>query len=389
MSARKILRGFAVAVLLIASYWSIRLAHADSLFRANTSASVARAAELDRGNARYHAWLAEIEEYEGGNPAAELETASALNPSDSAVWIRRGLYAESQRDFRRAEEYLRHAVDIDKLYAPRWALANYYARRGDLESFWPWARQALEMGYDDGSPLFRLCWSVSNDAELIRSRTIPPLHPVLGKYLAFLTRTDRLEAGESIARDLLAQAVPADTPVLLSYCDQAIEKQRTAAAVAVWNALFPSTALDPERGVVLTNGSFEREPLQQGFDWRAPSQEGVVVTRTRAPAVLRIRLSGKQAEHCELLAQVIPLTPGKSYRLRFEYETTLQGVRWSVGALARSAELNAAEWTPGEVTLSAGSESLARLALTYDRDPGAVRAEGEIWLRNVTIALSK
>ena len=247
MSARKILRGLAVAALVTAGYWSLRLAYADSLFRANTAASVERATELDPGNARYHAWLAEIEEYEGRNPAAELQIASALNPSDSAVWIRRGLHAESQHDFARAEEYLLEAVRIDKLYAPRWALANYYARRGDLERFWPWARQALAMGYDDLSPLFRLCWSVSNDAELIRSRAIPPQHSVLGKYLAFLTREDRLDAAEPIARSLLAQAGPADTPVLLSYCDRLIERQRTAAAVSVWNALFPSAALDRAR----------------------------------------------------------------------------------------------------------------------------------------------
>ena len=140
---------------------------------------------------------------------------------------------------------------------------------------------------------------------------------------------------------------------------------------------------------MLTNGSFEREPLQQGFDWRAPAQPEIVVTRTRAPAVLRVRLSGKQPEHCELLSQFIPLTPGKAYRLRFEYETSLRGLRWSVGALARSAELGAEEWTPGEVSFTAGNDSLARLALIYDRDPGAVRAEGEIWLRNATIVLSR
>jgi len=52
------------------------------------------------------------------------------------------------------------------------------------------------MGYDDLSPLFRLCWSVSNDWELIRSKAIPPQRSVLGKYLAFLTREDHLEAAE-------------------------------------------------------------------------------------------------------------------------------------------------------------------------------------------------
>jgi len=372
-------RIFFVAALVVAGYWSLRFAYADELFRANTSSSVRRAAELDAGNARYHAWLAEMEQYVGRSPAAELEIASALNPSDSAVWIRRGLHAEGERDLARAEENLLEAARRDKLYAPRWALANYYARRGDLNRFWPWARQALAIGYDDLSPMFRLCWSVTNDAELIRSQAIPPQHSVLAKYLAFLTREDHLDAAESIVRDLVAQTVPADTPALLNYCDRLIERKRTAAAVSVWKALFPPAS------TTLTNGSFENEPLQQGFDWRAPPQPGISVTRSRSPAALRLRLSGKQPEHCELLFQFIPLTPGTTYTFRFEYKTVLRGLRWSVGAMARSAELKAAEWTPFELPFSVGNDSLARLVLTYDREPGAVREEGEIWLRNATI----
>jgi len=41
--------------------------------------------------------------------------------------------------------------------------------------------------------------------------------------------------------------------------------------------------------------------------------------------------------------------------MRFEYETPLRGIRWSVGGLARSAELSATEWTPGEVIFPWGA----------------------------------
>src|SRR5215471_4555346 len=137
MSARAIFKGLAIMALAIGGYFSARLAWADWRFRANTYASVRRAVELDPGNARYHAWLAEFEEYEGRDPAAELAIAASLNPNDSSIWIRLGLRAESQRDFAQAEQFLVKAAGIDKLYAPRWALANYYARRGDAEQMWP------------------------------------------------------------------------------------------------------------------------------------------------------------------------------------------------------------------------------------------------------------
>src|SRR5258708_1478531 len=144
MSARIILKGLGLATLGVAGYWPVRLAWADWRFRENTYASVRRAVELDPANARYHAWLAEFEEDEARDPSRELAIASTLNPNDSAIWIRRGLRAESQRDFGQAEEFLLKAAAIDKLYAPRWALANYYARKGDTERMWPWIRQALE-----------------------------------------------------------------------------------------------------------------------------------------------------------------------------------------------------------------------------------------------------
>jgi tetratricopeptide (TPR) repeat protein len=398
MSARiicKAVKTLAVAALGLAGYCSIRLAFADWLFRANTSASVARAAAIDSGDAAYHAWLAEIQEYEGLDPARELEIASRLNPSDSAVWIRRALLAESHRDFARAEALLLEAVRIDKLYAPRWALANYYARTGDTGRFLASARQALEMGYGDLSPLFRLCWSVTGDAALIRSRAIPPRRDVWGKYLAFLTQDGRLEAAEPIAQSFLAQARAPDTPILLNYCDRLIDRKLVSSAVSVWNALcrrglLPLSPLDPGSGLALTNGGFQSEPLQQGFDWRTSAPPEISVTRAESPPALRFHLSGKQPEHCELLSQFVPLAPGKQYSFRFEHRAPVaSGLRWRIGDLARSAELAGEEWKSQEVTFASGSSSLTRLALVYDRASGSVRTEGELWIRNATIALAR
>ena len=82
----KTLTLLAAAALGFAGYSSVRLAWADSLFRANTPESVKKATAIDPGNASYHAWLAEIEEHDGLDPEPELEIASKLNPSASAIW---------------------------------------------------------------------------------------------------------------------------------------------------------------------------------------------------------------------------------------------------------------------------------------------------------------
>jgi len=378
MSATLFYKSLMTLALALASYWSCRLVLADWLFRSNTPASVARAVALDPDNASYHAWLAEIQEHDGRDPTAELETAARLNPSDSAVRIRLGLRAESQRDFARAEKYLLQAAHLDKLFAPRWTLANYYVRIGDADRFWPWARQALEMGYGDLTPLFQLCWRVSTQPPIL-----PRQHSVLGQYLSFLLAQDHLEAAGPVAESFVDQAERPDTALVLNYCDRLIDRRSISPAVAIWNKLcarklVPFEPLDPDRGLALTNGNFQFVPLQQGFDWRTTQDPEIAVTRAQSPPELRFHLSGKQPEHCELLSQFVPLSAGRKYTFRFEYKTSISGLSWG-GPMSATDD-----WKRQEVSLS----SPGRLALLYDRPPGSTRAEGEIWLRNTSIALA-
>ena len=377
MSATLFYKSLTTLALAVASYWSCRLAVADWLFRANTPTSVARAVALDPNNAGYHAWLAEIQEHDGRDPTPELERAAKLNPSDSAVRIRLGLRAESQRDSARAEMYLLEAAQIDKLFLPRWTLANYYVRIGDADRFWPWARQALEMGYGDLTPLFQLCWRISPQPPIM-----PQQHAVLGQYLSFLLAHDHLEGAGPVAESLVEQTERSDTTLILNYCDRLIERRSITRAVAIWNKLcghklVPYPPLHPDRGLALTNGNFQFVPLQQGFDWRTSLDPEISVTRVPSPPELRFHLSGKQPEHCELLSQFLPLSVGRKYTFRFEYKTSIAGLSWGRAISA------AGDWKSQEVSLS----SPGKLPLLYDRPQGSPRAEGEIWVRNTSIAL--
>ena len=165
--------------------------------------------------------------------------------------------------------------------------------------------------------------------------------------------------------------------------DRLLERRSITSAVAIWNKLcarklVPFPPLDPDRGVALTNGNFQFVPLQQGFDWRTSQDPEISITRTQSPPELRFHLSGKQPEHCELLSQFLPLSPGRRYTFRFEYRTSITGLSW--GRPISAAD----DWKHQEVSLS----SPGKLALLYDRPSGSTRAEGEIWLRNTSIALA-
>ena len=393
-------RGKRIAALLLifplaaACYFAARLACADSFYRADSLEAAAQAVRLDPANARYLAWLAELQEHEGLDPTPPLERAANLNPRDSAIRIRLGLAAEQRRDFARAERDLLEAARIDRQFDPRATLAHYYFRRGDAPLFWRWVREAFTVGYGDLTPLFQLAWRMTNNPEVVRA-ALPPDRAVLGRYLTFLLAEGRLDAAAPIAQEFAAQAAPPDLPLLLLACERLLERKDFARAIAVWNPLcgrlLPYQPLIPERGVSLTNAGFHFEPLLRGFDWRIPANSEISAVREELPPALRITLSGRQPETCEILAQSVPLAADRKYRLRFHYRTTgvpaESGLWWRV--LAAQAPLPASpEWTAAALAFESGDATLARLALVYQRPAGSPRAEGSIALRDLDLGFA-
>ena len=398
----------AVAVLGWAAYWSLRLGYADRLAHTDSPEHAKRAIELAPCNKRYHARLAALLDQWGKDQAASvtaLEAALVCNPRDSASWIELGLQAEMEGDFTKAERFLLEAARVDKQYDPRWTLANFYFRRNDAENFWSWVREAAAMSYGDGSPLFRLCWRFTQDPRTILERAIPDQPAVLARYLRFLLADNHVAALESVAERVAGRAGREDLPVLLASCDRLVEARQFPAAMRIWTVLcqrklVPYPPPEPERGLSLTNGDFRMPPLSRGFDWRLHAAEGVSVSRSESPPALRITLSGRQPESCEVLSQFVPLLPGREYRLRFRYRTSdiapNTGVHWRIFDAAtgvdlaeRSSYLSSEEEIQQEVAFSTSAETrVARLVLMYQRTPGTTRIEGSILLRHANLALA-
>ena len=141
---------------------------AGGLAYTNTPDSVAHAAQVEPGNATYHGLLAEHQEAASKDPKPELTIATHLSPRESRYWARQAFRAEVEGNFDAAVKHLTQAADVDRTFAPRWALANFYLRRGQTEEFWVWIGKSLEMAPPDPEAVFQLAWSVSQDGEKIR-----------------------------------------------------------------------------------------------------------------------------------------------------------------------------------------------------------------------------
>jgi tetratricopeptide (TPR) repeat protein len=362
--------------------------------------SVRLAASITPDSAEYHFRLWEAQTDGSAKSSAESDLALALNPRYTAAWIARGLEAEAAGDRKKAEASLLQAAEVDRLYLPRWTLANFYLRAGDLPQFWTWARRAAGMAYDPVA-LFQLCWRASGDAGDILQQAIPDTPALREAYLDFLVRTNRLEAAGPLAVELSQQAGASRLDLLLRYCDALLAARQVNPALRVWNTLaarriIPYPALEPQTGASLTNGALAAAPILRGFDWRPVGVEGTALSFDTGSREMLLSLSGKQPEACDLVGQYLPVLPNVKYRFRYRYRTrdlaAETGLVWGFVDGRTAAEVGAGAvrasegWSEQTIEFSTGSGSdLLRVLLRYRRPPGSMRAEGSVVFTRFTL----
>ena len=394
-------RAALIAAFAAAGLWSARFACADYWFQQQTLAGTERAIALAPDLAAYQYRLALLaSDDQPATAFAALRRAVALNPSDAQPWIDLGLRYEASGDPARAERCLLRAAAENAQYLPKWTLANYYFRHDDAPRFWLWARRAAAMAYGDPLPLFRLCGQMVEDGNLIDRLAIRD-PSVRASYLAYLVAQDRVDLAPAAARRVLESGRPADSPLLLAVCDRMLERNRPDAALDLWNRLaaahrIPFPVRNPAEPSRLTNAAFAVAPTSQGFDWRLPTVDGVSAAAEDNARGLRLTFSGSQPEHCEVLAQYVPVEPGRNYQLAIAYYTSAiapaSGLAWRVTAadsaldLAAPRDLSSDDETRTSLSFTAPPACrLVRLSLVYQRSLGTTRIAGFLVLRSADL----
>jgi hypothetical protein len=319
-----------------------------------------------------------------------LRRVVEVDPRRSSAWIALGLSAEQAGDWSEAERDLLEAARVDRQYLPAWTLANFYFRRGAEGAFWRWARLAALLTYDDFRPLLRLTGAFDADPARVLNRLGDGMALERG-YITYLIGVNRLEAAQQVARRLAARR-PSDTAMdrglFTDLTERSIRTGQVGPALEFWNAVH-APALNPGHGPILTNADFAHAPTAEGFDWRiaAGGEACPGTSGAWSPGQVRFHLSGGQSEDCLLLQQTLPVTSGTVYRLRFDYRTEglagSSGLRWTFDRIRSPENLAAsAQWSFAEATFHARSAGLATLEFWYHRDPGTIRQEGSVLLRN-------
>jgi len=180
-----------------------------------------------------------------------------------------------------------------------------------------------------------------------------------------------------------------------------LDADRPTDAVAIWNSAF-SSKWTPETPLI--NAALDQPAQPPGLDWFIPSVPGVDTNRGIPPGGIKFTLSGTQPESASLLAQTVFLPGGRLWTLSFEFQTrnitpAQAGLTWTLTPLGQGTPLEPAapllslsseDWSTASASWSLPpADRLLRLNLTYRRPLGQVRAEGELFLRNLSLRSSE
>jgi hypothetical protein len=369
---------------------SFKPARADYLFQMDTDQSIRSAIGFVPDGWPYYLRLAQ---FDRASAKELLQTSLRINPYDAQANIELGLQYEADGDFSQAEKQLLAAYDVDHTYLPRWSLANYYFRRGNMPEFWAWARSAAAMPSDDIGALLELCWRVAPEPDVVTGAILNDRPEFLRQYIRFLVSKDQPRASAKIAAHLLrAGDSVSDLSVLLSVVNRLIAANDHSEAVALWHLLGARNWVIAD-STVPNNANFLRVPLQVGFDWTISEYPGL--HSWPGPSGLETEFSGSEPEDCVIAEQTVVLSPG-NYTLRSSYRTSDilpgTGIRWQIigskskTVIAESPDLSSNEERQLDFAFTISPESsLISIVLNYKRPLGMVRVAGLLHTKSARI----
>jgi hypothetical protein len=384
---------FVVAACLLGVWESWKILRSDELNSKGTAESIRAAIRLEPSSWWYYIQLAQLDD---GDAKELLQSSLLLNPYNSDAAIDLGLRFEADGDFVQAEKYLLQAFAVDRTYAPRWTLANFYFRRDNLSSFWIWARRAAEMPQDDIGALFELCWRVSDDPKTIEANLVNDNPLVLRQFVDFLIRKDQAEAAAHPAWRLVrVGSQELDRQRVFDVINRVIDRSDAMDADKLWNDLISQRWIVADASIP-NNPQFARDPLPVNFDWNLPGIDGL--HSWPGPSGLVTEFTGDEPETWIIAQQAISLSPG-NYNLQSSYHTrdiaAGTGIRWEIGEIHSDTVLANSPFLSSDTPVRLSwpfsvdaNHHLLWLRLVYHREVGTPRVAGTLVVPSIRIEAS-
>ena len=343
------LRTSLLVALLFCIYLAARQGIAAWCFRQNSPPAIQSAIQWDPNNPQYYTALAALMHFFSANADPEEivrldESATRLSPNNAQYWVDLGAAREwaghtvdAAEAFDRAQELFPNSPDIN------WRVANFDVRSRKVTKGLRALQKVLLGNGVAPRDVFALATSATGDDGAILDLALPPRAPITLDYVNFLSQAGDVDAAERVWDRLLHMNLPFDLHQTSPYLDALIQHGRLDELAQAWSILdkrFPGklSRRIPDTNLI-TNGSFESEILNMGFDWRVVPVEGAVVSVDSLQSYdgdrsLRIEFDGTRNLEYWHVFQFVPVRPSTRYRfsgyMRLEGITTDSGPRFEV-----------------------------------------------------------
>ena len=427
----RIIVSTAILILMVPLIlWGWQIYRADRIARAERNLShYTRAIQYDPSNAlhwwhRGRLYRYSVQESDLSRAIQDYERALAINPLLGQAWLELSECYEQQRNFSGAEEAVQNALNIRR-YSPstHWQAGNFYLRRGNLDKMYRSFKLACKYDGEKLPIAIETAWKADSEHASILEKLIPDTLPANMTYMNFLVALDELDlARRAWLRCLQNEATedfPYRTSLSFSAIDHLVAKNRVAEAQQLWEEALQKAGMAPseirpraqnESGApeakatnLVWNGSFEREILQGGFDWRFRDVENVqfqpdLKTRMERLRSLRVTFTGSNLSLSDP-HQYIPVPAPGNYQLEFYVRTenittdqtpylSIRGYPDAAGAdMKKNPFPPSSDWIK-QWSLFTVHEKCRAIVLSLRRDPSAKfdnQIKGSLWLDGISI----
>ena len=316
------------------------------------------------------------------------------NPLYSISWLGLAeLYSESGEDDKARISLQRTLELIPSSIGLLWESSLLAISLGDLDLALAKLRVVAQADPRRRKRVFDLCGQVVSDPNLILEKVVSD--EILGDYLKYLIANDRQDETYPVwGRMEIEGGIPDKTA--LAYVDYLLRKGDPGAAKIIWAGLYP----DSENNSLVWNGSFERDSVGRGLDWRIGEPEGADIdfdygNKTRGDRSVKITFSGKNNIYFNHVSQTVPVDPDSTYLLTSDISTrditTRNGVKWQVSCKGMNeyseTYTGTIDWTTARISFVTPHDcNVIHIRLRRSKSRRLDNLiSGEAWIDNVTL----
>ena len=343
-----------------------------------------------------------------------LRAAVVLNPRRWDYWSDLGTACDFVGDTACSDEAFERARVLNPMSpALQWAVGNHYLLTNRQARAFPYFHNLLGLDPDYLEPTFGLCLRATRDPQAIYSAVVPQGEDASARFafIMFLSSNADYESAMRIWGQMVSgpDRYP-NISMVKPFLDFFIDHNQVQDASTVWNDLQHAGVIpegsNAQAANLLFNGSFERAPVNTGFDWRANDSPELVFdfsdpSAFKSAKCLRIDFVVGQNADYDLLNQVVRVNPNSRYLLtayvRSNDLTSSSGPQLRVvemgcgDCVARTSDptLGNTSWHPIEVAFMTQPQTQAvRVSFWRPQDQTSNRdITGTVWLDDVTLRL--